>query len=270
MGMPAAADVTTTPPEKPAALRLAAIGDVHCAKASAGNLRLLFEEAASRADVLLLCGDLTNNGLPEEARLLAAELPVRKIPVLGVLGNHDCEAGKETEIEKILSDAGMVLLDGDSYEIQGVGFAGVKGFGGGFGSYGLQPWGERAIKDFVQESVKESIKLESALAKLRTESRVVLLHYSPIPATVVGEPVEIFPYLGTSRLEEPIDRYRVTAVFHGHAHHGSPEGRTRSGVPVYNVALPLMREIFPGVPPFRFLEVPKRAKSDPAVKPSTA
>ena len=140
--------------------------------------------------------------------------------------------------------------------MKGIGFAGVKGFAGGFGDRALQPWGEYILKRFVHEAVEESLKLESALAKLRTPQRIVLCHYSPIAETVQGEPAEIIPFLGSSRLEEPINRYGVTAVFHGHAHHGTPEGRTRDGVPVYNVARPLLRRRFPDRRPVRFLDVP--------------
>jgi Icc-related predicted phosphoesterase len=147
------------------------------------------------------------------------------------------------------------MLDGDTCEVAGIGFAGVKGFGGGFGERALQAWGEESIKRFVHDAVDEALKLESALARLRTPRRVVVMHYAPIQATVEGEPPEIYPFLGSSRLEEPLTRYPVTAVFHGHAHHGTPEGRTRSGVPVYNVAMPLLSQAFPDRPPFLIVEL---------------
>jgi Icc-related predicted phosphoesterase len=207
------------------------------------------------ADVLLLAGDLVDYGLPEEARILAKELAVVKMPIVAVLGNHEFESGQHAEVVSILCDAGVVMLDGDTYETHGVGFAGVKGFGGGFGRAALQPWGEETIKRFVHEAVDEALKLESALAKLRTPQRVALVHYSPIQATVEGEPPEIFAFLGSSRLEEPLNRYPVAAVFHGHAHHGSPAGQTSAGIPVYNVALPLMRRTFPDRL-FRIVELP--------------
>ena len=161
-----------------------------------------------------------------------------KIPILAVLGNHDYESGNAEEVKKILTEARVRVLDGDAVEIHGVGFAGVKGFGGGFGRRTLEPWGEDATKAFVQEAVSEALKLESALARLRTPQRVAVLHYAPIEATVEGEPREIFPFLGSSRLEEPLNRYGVTVAFHGHAHRGAPEGRTSAGIPVYNVAMP--------------------------------
>ena len=186
------------------------------------------------------------------------------IPVVAVLGNHDYELSKEGEIVEILREVGVMVLDGDSCVIRGVGFAGVKGFGGGFGRRALQAWGEPAIKRFVHEGVEEALKLESALAALRTERRVVLLHYSPIPATVQGEPLEVHPFLGSSRLEEPLNRYRVTAAFHGHAHRGAPEGATATGVPVYNVAMPVLERAFPDRLAYRLLEL-AAAKEAPRV-----
>jgi Icc-related predicted phosphoesterase len=237
-------------------LRIAAIGDVHYGTSSQGALHPLFVEIALRADVLLLCGDFTNHGLPEEARVLAKDLAAVKVPVLAVLGNHEHESGKEAEVRQIITDGGAQVLDGDACEVQGIGFVGVKGFGGGFGERALQAWGEGIIKQFVHEAVNEALKLESALARLNTPQRVVLLHYSPVAATVEGEPREIYPFLGSSRLEEPLTHYPVAAVFHGHAHHGRPEGTTRSGVPVYNVALPVLQQAFPDRPPFRLIELP--------------
>jgi Icc-related predicted phosphoesterase len=230
-------------------LRIAAIGDIHVSKSSQGQFQQLFSQVSAAADVLLICGDFTDYGLPEEARILAKELTVSlKIPVIAVLGNHDFESGHQDEIRQILVDAGVTVLDGEATEVHGVGFAGVKGFCGGFGRGALGPWGEPATKAFVQAAVEESLKLEAALARLRTPQRVAVLHYSPIRATVEGEPPEIFPYLGSSRLEEPINRYRVSAVFHGHAHRGVAEGRTSTGIPVYNVAMPLAAGAAPSGP----------------------
>jgi Icc-related predicted phosphoesterase len=240
-------------------VRLAAVGDVHCAKTTDGTLQRLFAEAARAADVLLLCGDLTDYGDPEEARVLVRELAPAvnaRMPVVAVLGNHDFEAGKADEIRKALEGAGVVVLDGESREILGVGIAGAKGFAGGFGKGTLGAWGEPAVKRFVQEAVDEAMKLESALARLRTPRRIALLHYAPVADTVAGEPPEIFPWLGCGRLEEPLARYPVHAVFHGHAHHGTPEGRARGDIPVYNVSMPLLQRAFPDQPPFRLTEVP--------------
>ena len=238
-------------------LRIAAVADLHVKKTSAGALQPLFSKATETADVLLLCGDLTDYGTVEEAKILAKEITSSlRIPVIGVLGNHDFESGKQDEIVKIMTDAGVTMLDGDSHEIHGVGFAGVKGFGGGFGRRSLGVWGEEVLKKFVHETIEEALKLESALARLRTPQKIAVLHYSPIQATVVGEPLEIVAFLGSSRLEEPIDRYRVSTVFHGHAHHGSLEGRTKGNAVVYNVAMPLLVSSFPDQLPFRVIEVP--------------
>ena len=238
-------------------IRIAAIGDPHYGKAGRPALQPVFPQINEAADILVICGDLTDYGLPEEAQFLAKELTaVVKVPVVAVLGNHDYESGKVDEIRKILTDAGATLLDGDSCEILGVGFAGTKGFGGGFGERALQAWGEESTKRFVHEAVEEALKLESALARLRTHHRIAVLHYAPIQATVEGEPPEIYPFLGSSRLEEPLSRYNVSAVFHGHAHHGRLEGRTRGDAPVYNVAIPLLKIAFPDRPPFRVIELP--------------
>jgi Icc-related predicted phosphoesterase len=243
--------------DKTGVVRIAATGDLHCPRTPGEELQALFHEIAEHADVLLLCGDLTDYGKPEEARQLVQYLgEVRRIPILAVLGNHEFECGQHEEVANILTGNGVTVLDGTAVEVKGVGFVGVKGFCGGFGEHALQTWGEHVLKLFVRESVEEALKLESALAKLRTPTRVVLTHYSPIVETVKGEPHEIIPFLGSSRLEEPLNRYPVTAVFHGHAHHGHPEGRTLSGVPVYNVALPLLRRRFPDRRPVRFLELP--------------
>jgi len=243
-------------PESRTHVRLAAIADLHCNKASQGSLQSLFGDVAANADVLLLCGDLTSYGLPEEARILARELTAAaKIPVVGVLGNHEYEAGRQEEVRAIMSDAGVTVLDGDTCELHGIGFAGVKGFGGGFDTHSLEPWGEETMKAFVHEAVSEVLKLGSALGRLRTPKRVALLHYSPVRATVEGEPHEIYPFLGSSRLEEPLNRYAVAAVFHGHAHNGRAEGRTAAGIPVYNVALPLLRKQGADKPAYRVVEI---------------
>jgi Icc-related predicted phosphoesterase len=237
-------------------VRVAALGDLHHGKnAVQGSLQPLFAQITDTADILILAGDLTDYGLPDEARALAREITsTLKIPCVAVLGNHDFESGQQAEVSTILRDAGVVVLDGDSTEIHGIGFAGVKGFCGGFGRRALGPWGEEIIKHFVREAVDEALKLESALARLRTERLITVLHYSPVQATVEGEPREIFPFLGCSRLEEPIGRFPVSAVFHGHAHHGQPEGLTTGQVPVFNVSASLMKELFPDRP-FRVVDI---------------
>ncbi len=247
-------------------LRIAAVADIHVKKTGQGSMQPLFARATEEADVILLCGDLTDYGAVEEAKILAKEITSSlRIPAIGVLGNHDFETGKQDEIVKILTDAGVTMLDGDVHEVDGVGFAGVKGFGGGFGRRQLGAWGEEIIKKFVHETIQEALKLEAALARLRTPQKIAIVHYAPIHATTVGEPPEISPFLGSSRLEEPIDRYRVNAVFHGHAHRGSLEGRTKGNVPVYNVAMPLLAATFADKLPFRVVEVPI---GEPALEPS--
>jgi Icc-related predicted phosphoesterase len=243
-------------------LRLAAVADLHCTRASRGKLRPLFARMGEEADVILFPGDLTDYGLPEEARVLAQELKdVRGIPMIAVLGNHDFHSDRQEEVKTILAaEAGVRVLDGDSLEIQSVGFTGVKGFMGGFDNRMLQAWGEPVIKLIVHEAMEESLKLETGLARLKTRHRIVVLHYAPVRATVVGEPPEIQPFLGSSRLEEALHRHRATAVFHGHAHYGSPEGTTSDGIPVFNVALPLLKRRAPQRPAFRKVELPLRVE----------
>jgi Icc-related predicted phosphoesterase len=238
-------------------VRFAVVGDLHVTKDAAGSLRSFFTQAVEAADALLLCGDLTDYGTAEEAKVLADELSGVPVPVVAVLGNHDFEAGTPEKVCEALKQAGVRMLDGEAVEIEGVGIAGAKGFAGGFGRGSLGGWGEPAIKAFVQEALNEALKLESALAKLRTLRRIAMLHYSPIAGTVEGEPVDIYPFLGSSRLEEPLLRYPVDAIFHGHAHRGTLQARTVTGVPVYNVARPLLQRSRPGEPPYLLFELPR-------------
>ena len=237
-------------------VRVAAVGDLHCTKSSAGAFQQLFTQVSGVAQLLLLAGDLTDTGLPEEARVLARELAALHIPAVAVLGNHDHESGHQAEISEILGSAGLHVLDGEIYEVLGVGIAGVKGFAGGFGQHALGSWGEEVLKAFVREAVNEALKLEAALARLQSSQRIVLLHYSPIQQTVEGEPHEVFPFVGSSRLEEPIGRFPVAAVFHAHAHHGRPDGVTKDHVPVYNVSMPLLSRAFPDQARFRLIDIP--------------
>jgi len=249
-------------------VRVAAVGDLHCKRTSPGSFQTLFSRIAENADVLALCGDLTDSGLPDEARILAKELQAVKIPKVAVLGNHDYESDAAAEVSEILAGAHVQILDGTAVEISGIGFVGAKGFAGGFGDRALQAWGEAATKVFVREAVDETLKLESALARLRMPGRVVLLHYAPVLDTVDGEPREIYPFLGSSRLEEPLNRYAASVVFHGHAHRGQPEGKTSGGVPVYNVALPLLQHVYPDRSPFRVVEIPAQI-TEPSPPPVT-
>jgi len=221
-------------------LRIAAVGDIHCSKGASGRIETLLGSVHENADVLVLCGDLTDHGTAEEAQILARELAHIRIPVVAVLGNHDHEAGTPERVTEALVATDVQVLDGDACEILGVGFAGVKGFLGGFGRSTLGFWGESPVKAFVQAAIDEALRLETALAHLTSERKVVVMHYAPIEATCVGERREIYPYLGCSRLEEPMLRAPVDVVFHGHAHKGSMSGHTATGIPVFNVAMPLL------------------------------
>jgi Icc-related predicted phosphoesterase len=237
-------------------VRIAALADLHFGRYPAETYAPILSRASADADVLAICGDLTDHGRIEEVQGLCRALPTgRRLPIVAVFGNHDYESGQDEALRNVLRDAGVHVLDGDAVELAGIGFAGVKGFCGGFGPRALGAWGEPIIKAFVQESVAEALKLETALARLRSVTRIALLHYSPVVSTVEGEPLEIYPFLGSTRLEEPLARYQVEAVFHGHAHHGQAEGRLTSGAPVYNVSLPLLQRTQPDQP-FRLFTAP--------------
>jgi Icc-related predicted phosphoesterase len=226
-------------------VRIAALSDIHVHEMDAGSLRSLFTSVSEQADVFVIAGDLTYLGFAKEAEVLANELIACTIPVVAVLGNHDYEQGQQDDIRKILTNAKVKVLDGDFVVHNGIGFAGVKGFGGGFDSLMLSTMGEPVIKQFVHETIEESLKLDKALSLMDTEKKIVLLHYSPIKGTVIGEPEEIFPFLGSSHLSEPINRRGVTAVFHGHAHRGTFEGKTSQNIPVYNVSKVIIDQRFP-------------------------
>ncbi|MCC2653562.1 MAG: metallophosphoesterase [Microvirga sp.] len=234
-------------------LRVAAIGDVHATPSAPGRWRETFAEISQRADILCLCGDLTNHGTVEEAQALAEDLRSCTVPVLAVLGNHDHHEGKAADVQRIACEAGVKFLEDEVHTHDGVGFAGVKGFCGGFDGRMLDAFGEQAVKAFVQETLNEVLRLEHALKSLDTDRTVVVLHYAPVAATVAGEPESIFPFLGSSRLAEAIDRYpTVRAVFHGHAHHGTYEGATTRGIPVFNTAAQIAK---PDGKPYALLEV---------------
>jgi Icc-related predicted phosphoesterase len=239
-------------------MRIAALGDLHVQDAVPEALQRAFTEVGECADVLVLCGDLTDHGLPREAEALADTLSACRLPKIAVLGNHDFESGPQPEFLTILKRSGLVVLATEPWVLNGVGFVGAKGFAGGFGRLALQPWGEHTVKQFVQDAVNESMTLERALARLKTEHgverAVAVLHYAPIRETVEGEALEVFPFLGSSRLVDPLDRFGVAVILHAHAHHGAPEGRTPQGIPVYNVSLPVLRQQTPGQL-YRVLEV---------------
>lgn len=227
-------------------VRLAAVGDLHCREDHHGRFRQMIRQVNDSADILLLCGDLTDRGLIKEAETLAEELSGLRIPCVAVLGNHDVESGAQAQICDLISRVGVHCLDGDHFVFDKVlGIAGIKGFGGGYNNATLQAFGELQTKGYVQEAVNESLKLEAALGQLDTPKKIVIMHYSPVLDTIVGENPEIRAFLGTSRLAGPVDRYGAEAVFHGHAHHGTLQGKTDKGIPVYNVALPLLKKSSP-------------------------
>jgi Icc-related predicted phosphoesterase len=222
-------------------MRVAATADLHFSASSYSVIQDQFVKVRDEADLLVLAGDLTNYGQPAEMETLLNALVRLRLPTVAVLGNHDYESSREVELQKMMSTAGIKVLDGTGYERDGVGFAGTKGFVGGFGRGVLTAFGEKEIKVFVQAAIDETMKLERALSQLRTPKRVVVLHYSPIAATVTGENPEIFPFLGTSRLAEIVDRHGADFVVHGHAHRGQLEGKTPGGIPVHNVAITLLQ-----------------------------
>lgn len=235
-------------------MRIAATADLHFTPARFQALHDQMNRVREEADVFVLAGDLTNYGRPEEMEPLLNVLVRLRLPIVAVLGNHDYESGREGDLMRMLSQEGVKVLDGSAYERDGVGFAGTKGFVGGFGRGVLTAFGEPEIKAFVRASIEEALKLERAMSQLRTQKRVIVLHYSPIAATVEGEAKEIFPFLGTSRLAEVVDRHGADLVLHGHAHNGRCDGKTPGGVPVHNVAITLLQSQNPSAV-YRVFEV---------------
>jgi len=235
-------------------MRIAAIADLHFSPQSYDRIREAMNRLRDEADLLILAGDVTNLGKTEEMESMLATFMRLRVPIVAVLGNHDFESGKQDDLAKMMLAEGVKVLDGSGYERDGIGFAGTKGFIGGFGRGVLTAFGEPEVKNFVQAAINETLKLERALSMLRTEKRIVVTHYSPIVETVKGEPEQIYPYLGSSRLAEVIDRHQAVLAVHGHAHHGALEGKTTGGIPVYNVALPLLMARTPAAP-YRLFDV---------------
>lgn len=223
-------------------MKIVALADLHISELSREQAAEVIKTASRAGEVLVIAGDITENGTLEEAGMFAQMVNEIKVPVIAVLGNHDYEQEQQDEIKDLLSQAEVKVLDGNSVEINGVGFAGTKGFGGGFDDLQLSPWGERAVKAFVNESVREMLKLESALNRLPNGKKVVITHYAPIKETVSGEPEAIHPFLGSSRLASPVNSLKAMVCFHGHAHHGCHQGKTSTGIPVYNVSLPVLKQ----------------------------
>jgi len=249
-----------------ATFRLAAMGDLHCRDDQHGRFREVVKAVNGEAEGFVLCGDLTERGAVDEAKTLAEAFAMLRVPCAAVLGNHDFEAGHQREIVRILREVKVGVLDGE-YEVfdKRLGVAGVKGFGCGFDKGTLQAFGEPAIKAFVQESVNEALKLEAALGQLDVPHRIVIMHYAPIVGTTEGEAPELRPFLGTSRLAMSVDAFGAQAIFHGHAHHGALEGRTPRGVPVYNVAMPLLRKAFDRR--FRVVDIEPPEEQQPFARP---
>jgi Icc-related predicted phosphoesterase len=235
-------------------MRIAATADLHFSPQSYDRIREQMQRIRDEADVLVIAGDLTNFGKIEEMTSLLNALVRIRVPIVTVLGNHDYESGMQEELIKMMTAEGIKVLDGSSYERDGIGFAGTKGFYGGFGRGALTAFGEPEVKQFVQAGLSEALKLERALSQVRAEKRVVVTHYSPVRETVEGEPMEIYPFLGSSRLSEVIDRFGAVMAIHGHAHHGTGVGKTTGGIPVYNCALNLCSAMDGGLP-YRVLDV---------------
>lgn len=231
---------------------VAALADLHANERRERSYRDLFAEISKVADAMVICGDLTDTGKRAEAEILAEELRACSIPMVAVLGNHDYESGQEEEIVKVLAGVGLRVLSGDGCKIGDIAFVGVKGFAGGFGARMLGSFGEPAIKAFVAETVKETMQLENAMRSVKGRRHMVVLHYAPVVETIEGEPLEIFPFLGSSRLAETIDRFPVDAIVHGHAHRGRHIGRTPGGAPVYNVAYDIEK---PSGKPYALIEL---------------
>jgi Icc-related predicted phosphoesterase len=229
-------------------MKLAAIGDIHTKEDDQKKIHNIFKLIPKGTDALLLCGDLTNMGKITEAKVLSDELKKLSLPVVAVLGNHDYENELQKSITDLLRINNVSILDGNSFQIDKIGFAGVKGFCGGYDGKQITPIGEKILKDFIQETVFETEKLDNAISKLNSEKKVILLHYSPIKETLFGESEELYPFLGASRLESVINKHNVTAVFHGHAHNGRIIGKTKNNIPVYNSSFPLLYNNHPYKP----------------------
>ena len=217
-------------------MKIAAIGDLHCKADSIGMIRQLLDGVDRKADILVLAGDITNMGLEEEMKVLLDELKWFAIPIVAVMGNHDHESDHIEVLVRMMTDSGIRVLDGTACEISGLGIIGTKGFCGGFGELHVQPFGEQALKAFIRTSIDEAKRMDSALANLNCRYRIAVMHYAPIKETLAGEEIELYPFLGSSLFADVLDRHCVDAVFHAHAHHGSPCGFTPGRIPVHNVS----------------------------------
>jgi Icc-related predicted phosphoesterase len=256
-------------------IRVAAVGDVHYDRNSRGRLRAYFEALGEKADLLLIAGDLTNSGTLDEAAALAEDLQASPVPVVSVLGNHDYHSDQDRQIREMLQERGVATLEGQTrvLEIGGhrVGIVGLKGFGGGFGGACVTEFGEPETKAFARHAREQAERLSQGLASLDTDFKFVLLHYSPIDATLLGEKREIYPFLGSYLLADAVDAVGADCVFHGHAHHGTERGNTVGGVPVRNVAQMVIRHAY-NVYTFRYqegLQMPRPAAAAAAAAADT-
>jgi len=229
-------------------IRVAAVGDVHLDEDVLGRYRPALEQLGDKADVLLLAGDLTRHGTPEEARCVAVEFGDLPVPVVAVLGNHDYHSDQVDDVTKILEDAGITVLERSSTVLKlyglRLGVAGAKGFGGGFAGRCASEFGEPETKAYIRHTREVSEGLTTALCELDCDVRVALTHYSPVPDTLVGEPLEIYPFLGSYLLAHAIDAAPTALAVHGHAHAGTERGTTPGGVKVRNVAHPVIRQAY--------------------------
>jgi Icc-related predicted phosphoesterase len=229
-------------------IRIAAVGDVHYCRESKYKMREYLRALDGNADLLFIAGDLTQHGEIEEAQALIEDLKEVPVPIAIVLGNHDYHRDKEKQIIQRIRDAGFTALDGETARFKirehEVGVVGMKGFGGGFFGACVTEFGEHETKTFARHAKEQAIILKRELSNLKTDFKFVLLHFSPIEGTLLGENREIYPFLGSYLLAEAIDEEGADAVFHGHAHLGTERGRTPRGIPVRNVAQPVIRHAY--------------------------
>jgi len=225
-------------------ITIAAAADLHVGLDSAGSLQPMLESLDSSADVLLIAGDLTNYGDPAEAKVFTDEIAGLALPVVAVLGNHDYHQDAQTQIRSILEGAGVTVLEGESVSVEckggAVAVAGIKGFGGGFAGASAAEFGEPEMKSFVAHTRSTAENIERSLQSITGDVKVALLHYSPVEETLKGERLEIYPFLGSYLLAEAVDRAGADIVLHGHAHIGAERGATPGGIPVRNVAQPVI------------------------------
>jgi Icc-related predicted phosphoesterase len=229
-------------------IRVAAVGDVHMAADARGSLHDAFATLPEHADVLLLAGDLTRTGTEDELQVLLDELDAAAVPQFAVLGNHDFESDRVDALVKLLEGNGVRVLEGDTGTVrvdsETLGIAGTKGFGGGFAGACGSDFGEPEMKAFVRHTRDLSDALGRALSSLDTDARIALTHFAPVKDTLGAERLEIYPFLGSYLLGEAIDRAGADLAVHGHAHNGAEKGVTPGGIPVRNVALPVLKSAY--------------------------